>query len=75
MILHPMQQIIHFDIGVTAMRVVHLNSFAEERVRFVEEKERITLVRGAKDKAEVVFRFANVLRDHLAQIDPIKIPA
>jgi hypothetical protein len=74
MMFHSMQQIIHLDIRITAMRIMNLRPFPEERVRFIEKKNHILASGGAKDSAQILLRLANIFGDYLAQIDPIQIP-
>ena len=70
---HPLQQIADLDVGVTVVAVLDLAAFAEQRVGLVEEQDGAAVFRGVEDAPQVLFGLADVLADHLAEIDAIEI--
>ena len=72
-LLHPLQQVADLDVRVAVVRVLHFGALAEERIRFVEEQNRLARIRLVEDLAEVLLGLADVLADDLRQIDLIEI--
>ena len=57
------------------MTVFDLTAPAEKDVRLVEEQHRAALLGGIEYALQVLFAFADVLTDHLAEIDAIEVDA
>src|SRR5713226_9090495 len=72
-VFHPLQQIVHLDVGVSIMAVPHFTAFAEEGIRFVEEQDGAALLSCVKDLAQVLLRFAYVLADDLCKVDTVEV--
>src|SRR5689334_15457162 len=71
--LHSLQQVTDLYVGVAIVTVFHFASFAKEGVGFVEEQHRAAFVGSVEHAAQVLFSFADVLADDLAQVDTVKI--
>src|SRR6185437_15544492 len=74
-LLHLLQQVGDFNVGVAIVRVLHFGAFAEERVGLIEEEDGVGSLGFAEDLAELLFGFANVLADYDGEVDAIKVEA
>ena len=64
---HALQQVADFDVGVAVVAVFDFAALAEQRVGFVEEQDRAAFFGGVEHPAQILFGFADVFADHLAQ--------
>src|SRR5207244_11882488 len=71
--LHALQQVADLDVGVAVVAVSDLRALAEQRVGFVEQQYGPAVLGGVEYAAQVALGLADVLADHLAEIDPIEI--
>src|SRR6185503_1159498 len=71
--LHALQEIVDLDVCITVVTVFHFAAFAEERVRFVEEKNRTTIFRRIKHAPQVFLSLADVLTDNTRKVYAIEI--
>src|SRR4051794_13192740 len=71
--LHALQEVADLDVGIAVVAVLDLGALAEERVRLVEEQDRAAALRRVEHPAEVLLRLPDVLRDDLAEVDPVEV--
>ena len=72
-ILHALQQVIHFDIGVAVVAVLDLRALAEQGIGLVEEQDRAAALGGREDAAQVALGLADIFADDAGEIDAIEI--
>ena len=72
-LFHPLQEIGDLDVRVAVVRVAHFGAFAEQRVRFVEEQNRVGAFRRGEDAIEILLGLANVLADDTREIDFVEV--
>jgi hypothetical protein len=63
-ILDPLEPVIHLDVRVAVVAVLHLATVPEQRVRFLEEEDRPAPFGSVERLAQVRFTFADVLADN-----------
>ena len=68
-LLELLQQVRDLDVGVAVVRILHLRALAEERVRLVEEEDRVRAFGGGEDPVEVLLGLPDVLRDDGGQVN------
>src|SRR6185312_14193253 len=67
--LHPLQQVGHFLVRVTVVRVLDVRPRAEQDVRLVEEQDRVQRFGLGEDAFEVLLRLPDVLGDDRVELD------
>ena len=72
-ILHPLQEIAELLVGVAIMRVLDVGALTEERVGFVEKENPVAVAGQVKERGEVLFRVANILRNHGAEVHAVDV--
>lgn len=53
------------------MAIFHVSAFAKKSIRLIKKQDRLTILRGVENTAEILLGLANVFRDYGAQIDPV----
>ena len=66
-LLHLLQQVADFDVGVAVVGIFHLRALAEQRVGFVEKENRIAVLGLVEDSVEILLRLPDVLADNRAR--------
>jgi hypothetical protein len=72
-LFHLLQQVTDLDIRIAVVRVFDLGTLAEERIGFVEEKNRAARLGLAKNVMEVLLGLADIFADDLREVNLIKI--
>ncbi len=68
-----MQEVTDLNVGITIVAVLHLTALPKQRIGFVEQQDGAASLRRVEHPPQVLFRFADVLAHHLAQVDAIQI--
>ena len=68
--LHALQQVGDLEVRVAVVGVLDVRALAEQRVRLVEEEDRVGAVGGGEDAVEVLLGLPDVLRHHGRQVEP-----
>src|ERR1700674_2017140 len=72
-LLHPLEQVVDFDIGETVVRVLDLSPLSEQRVRLIKQKHDVGTLTWVEDLFETLLGFADVLVDDARQVDPVEV--
>src|SRR5439155_20870208 len=70
---HPLKQIADLDVGITIVAVLDFTAFSKQSVGFVKKQNCSAFFRCVKYAAQILFRFADVLADDLAEVDAVKV--
>jgi len=68
-----LEKIVNHHIGVAVVAILDLGAFAKKCVRFVEQKDRATLLCRIEDAPQVLLCLADVFVDDAAQIDAVQV--
>ena len=71
--LHALEQVADLDVRVAVVAVLDLAALAEQRVGLVEEQDRPAGLGRVEHAAQVLLGLADVLRDDLAEVDPVEV--
>src|SRR5713226_7134349 len=71
-LLHPLKQVIYFNIGEPVVGIFDLRALSEERVCFIEEKQNISALARIKHLLQALLSFSDILVHNSCEIDAIE---
>ena len=73
--LEPLEQVVGLEVRVAIVARLHVGALAEQRVRLVEQQDRVAGLGRVEQRAELLLGLADPLRDELAEVDLIELEA
>ena len=72
-LLHPLQQIADFHIGVAVVGILHFRALAEDGIGFVEEEDGAAALGFVEDAPQIFFRLANKLAHNRREVQFVEV--